>query len=472
MISDYLKTSFLNEFKYKPLTDQLKLFEKLAEFVLDKGPDGLFLIKGYAGTGKTSSISAFVRALSHLKINTVLMAPTGRAAKVFNHYSGHIAYTIHKKIYRQKSSSDNFGAFVLDRNLHKDTLFIVDEASMISNNTVENSIFGSGKLLDDLIEFVYTGKNCKLILIGDTAQLPPVGLELSPALETHTLKNYNLQVHEIILKQVIRQSKKSGILKNATGLRTMLDQSRNIIGIPQFKINQLDVFRLMGSELIETIATSYDKYGMDNVIVINRSNKRANKYNQGIRNSILGREGEIATGDYVMVVKNNYFWLDDEHEIDFIANGDIARIKKVKRYEELYGFRFADLTINLLDYNETELEVKVILDSLAIDAAALPYEDNKRLFLAVMEDYADIPTKKDKIKKMKEDPYFNAMQIKFAYAITCHKAQGGQWKVVFLDIGYFTDEMLDREYLRWLYTAFTRSVEKVYLVNFPDTFFI
>jgi exodeoxyribonuclease-5 len=471
MISDYLKTSFLNEFKYQPSPDQVKLFEMLAEFVLDKNPDSVIIIKGYAGTGKTSSVSAFVKALHHHKISSVLLAPTGRAAKVFNYYSGQSAYTIHKKIYRQKSSSDGFGTFALDRNLHKDTLFIVDESSMISNNTIENSIFGTGKLLDDLIEYVYTGNNCKLILIGDTAQLPPVGLELSPALELDTIKNYGLKVSEIILNLVVRQSKKSGILKNATELRTILDKNLTIKNVPRFKMNQTDVIRISGEDLIETIGNSYDKFGMDNVIIINRSNKMSNKYNLGIRSSILGRESEIAPGDYIMVVKNNYFWAEDNNSIDFIANGDIARIKKVKAYQDLYGFRFADLTICLQDYDETELEVKVILDTLTIEAASLTYEENKKLYTAVLEDYADTSNKKEKMKKIKADPYLNALQIKFAYAITCHKAQGGQWKVVFLDQGYFTDEMLNREYLRWLYTALTRSVEKVYLVNFPDKFF-
>jgi len=471
MISDYLKKSFLAEFKHEPSEGQDKLFGSLAQFITDRNPDSVFLLKGYAGTGKTSSISAVVKALLKNKISSVLLAPTGRAAKVFSHYSNHPAYTVHKKIYRQKSSSDGFGTFALDRNLHKDTLFIVDEASMISDGSQENSIFGSGKLLDDLIEYVYTGNNCKLILIGDTAQLPPVGLSLSPALEKETLRNYNLSVTEIILNQVVRQKKKSGILKNATELRQQLDKDHAVLQIPKFKIFETDVIRISGEDLIETISNSYYKYGMDSVIIVNRSNKRANQYNQGIRNSILSRESEIAAGDYIMVVKNNYFWAETTPEIDFIANGDIARIKKVRGYQDLYGFRFADLTISLIDYNDIELDVKVILDTLSIESAALTSEQNKTLYYAVLEDYADINNKKEKSKKIKADPFFNALQVKFAYAITCHKAQGGQWQVVFLDQGYFTDEMLDREYLRWLYTAFTRSVEKIYLVNFPDKFF-
>jgi exodeoxyribonuclease-5 len=471
MISDFIKTSVLKAFKHNPSKDQSKLFEMISAFIADKCADCVFLLKGYAGTGKTSSISALVVTLREIKINTVLLAPTGRAAKVFSYYSGQQAYTIHKKIYRQKSSSDAFGTFALDRNLHKETIFIVDEASMISNSNKENSIFGSGCLLDDLIEYVYTGNNCKLILIGDTAQLPPVGLEMSPALESETLEAYYLKVSEITLSQVVRQSKQSGILKNASELRSTLDKNIPKIEMPRFKVNQSDVFRISGEDLIETISSSYDKYGQENVIIINRSNKRANKYNLGIRNSILCRESEISAGDYIMVVKNNYFWAEKIAEIDFIANGDIAQIKRVKAYQDLYGFRFADLIIKLVDYNDLELEVKVMLDSLTIETASMSTEDNKKLYYAVLEDYADISNKKEKFKKIRTDPYFNALQIKFAYAITCHKAQGGQWQVVFLDQGYFTDEMLDREFLRWLYTALTRSMEKLYLVNFPDKFF-
>jgi exodeoxyribonuclease-5 len=471
MISDFIKKSILSEFKHKPSPDQEKLFELLSLFITDRDPDSVFLLKGFAGTGKTSAISAVVNALKKNKINSVLLAPTGRAAKVFSHYSNHPSYTVHKKIYRQKSSSDGFGTFSLDRNLHKDTLFIVDEASMIADNSQENSIFGSGKLLEDLIEYVYTGNNCKLILIGDTAQLPPVGLNMSPALEKETLEGFNLNVKEILLSQVVRQKKKSGILTNATELRQKLDSELAIMEIPKFKLFDTDVIRISGEDLIETISSSYYKYGLDNVIVVNRSNKRANKYNQGIRNSILGRESEIAQGDYIMIVKNNYFWAEKTPEIDFIANGDIARIQRIKGYQELHGFRFADLTIRLLDYNDIELDVKVILDSINVESASLTTEDNKKLYYSVAEDYADVGIKKDKIKKIKEDPFFNALQIKFAYAITCHKAQGGQWQIVFLDMGYFTDDMLSREFLRWIYTAFTRSIEKIYLVNFPDKFF-
>ncbi len=471
MLANFLTTSFKDELKHEPTADQFLLFEKLAEFLMDKNQDSVFLINGYAGTGKTSSISAVVRSLKTIQTKTILLAPTGRAAKVFSHYSGQIAYTIHKKIYRQRSSSDGLGSFALDRNLHKDTFFIVDEASMISDSSMENSIFGSGNLLRDLIEYVYTGNNCKLILIGDTAQLPPVGFDLSPALESLTLKEFNLNVHEVSLKQVVRQSSESGILQNATELRSQINNNIFSIKRPQFILDQEDVIRISGENLIEEISNSYDKHGIENVIVVNRSNKRANKYNQGIRNSILYRESQISVGDLIMVVKNNYHWTQAIEDIDFIANGDIAEIIKIFDYQEIYNLKFADIRIRMLDYNGIELDVKIILNTLEIETASLPAEENKKLFLSVLEDYSELTTKKQKYQKVKENPYFNALQVKFSYAITCHKAQGGQWKIVFLDQGYVSEEMLNREYLRWLYTAFTRSIEKIYLVNFPDEYF-
>jgi len=471
MLSNFLTSSFKAELKHEPTIDQHQLFEKLSEFFMDKNPDSVFLINGYAGTGKTSSISAVVRSLKTMQTKTVLLAPTGRAAKVFSHYSGQMAFTIHNKIYRQRSSSDGLGTFALDRNLNKDTFFIVDEASMISDSSMENSIFGSGNLLGDLIEYVYSGNNCKLILIGDTAQLPPVGFDLSPALEAHTLNEFNLKVNEITLTQVVRQSQQSGILQNATELRTQINNNIFSINRPKFNLNDEDVFRISGENLIEEISNAYDKYGIENVIVVNRSNKRANKYNQGIRNSILYRESQISTGDLIMVVKNNYFWSETVEEIDFIANGDIAEIIKIFDYQEMYGLKFADIRIRMLDYNGIELDVKIILNTLEIETASLPNEENKKLFLSILEDYSELTTKKQKYQKVKENPYFNALQVKFSYAITCHKAQGGQWKIVFLDQGYVNDEMLNREYLRWMYTAFTRSIEKIYLVNFPDDYF-
>ena len=471
MIRNHLIQSFEKELKYKPTSNQQVLFDKLAHFIVKQKQNEIFLIKGYAGTGKTSSVSAVVRSLKGFKINCVLLAPTGRAAKVFNQYSGHSAFTIHKKIYRQKSSSDSFGHFLLDRNLHKNTFFIVDEASMITNSSNENSVFGSGKLLDDLVEYVYTGNNCRLILIGDTAQLPPVGLDKSPALNTSTLEEYNMEVIEIELTEVIRQAKDSAILSNATYLRSLLADPYYKKEFPQFKLEDTDVERINGADLIEAISDTYDKYGQNEVIIINRSNKRANKYNEGIRNSVLYHESKLSEGDLLMIVKNNYFWGETIEKIDFIANGDIVEVIQIIGYQDVYDLHFADVRIRLIDYQDIELDVKILLDTLDIESASLGMEDNKKLFYSVLEDYADIKLKKNRIKKVKEDKFFNALQVKFSYAVTCHKAQGGQWKVVFLDQGYINEDMLNKEYLRWLYTAFTRPVEKLYLVNFIDKYF-
>ncbi len=471
MIKNHLIQSFEKELKYSPTSNQDDLFDKLADFISTPKQDEIFLLKGYAGTGKTTSVSAVVRSLHSFKIKCVLLAPTGRAAKVFNHYSGHAAFTIHKKIYRQKSASDGFGNFVLDRNLHKNTFFIVDEASMITNSSYDNSVFGSGRLLDDLIEYVYTGSNCRLILIGDTAQLPPVGLEKSPALNPSLLEEYYMEVIDIELTEVIRQAKDSSILTNATYLRSLLSNEYLQKEFPKFKLENNDVERMSGADLIESISDSYDKFGQNEVIIINRSNKRANKYNEGIRNAVLYREGKLSEGDLLMIVKNNYFWCETIEEVDFLANGDIVEVVQIIDYHEIYDFHFADIRIRLIDYQDIELNVKIILDTLDIESAALGMEHNKKLFYSVLEDYEDIKLKKNRIKKVKEDKFFNALQVKFSYAVTCHKAQGGQWKVVFLDQGYINEDMLSKEYIRWLYTAFTRPVEKLYLVNFDDKYF-
>ncbi len=471
MIKNHLIQSFEKMLGFRPTANQTELFEKIAEFISKQNKNEVFLIRGYAGTGKTSSVSAVVKSLKNFKINCVLLAPTGRAAKVFNSYSGQSAYTVHKKIYRQKSSADGFGHFSLNRNLHKDTYFIVDEASMVTNYPNDNSVFGSGNLLDDLIEFVYGGYNCRLILIGDTAQLPPVGLNRSPALEANILEEYNLEVTEIELTEVIRQAQDTSILANATYLRSLITETMFHNEHPVFKLENNDLERMNGAELIDAITDSYDKYGQDEVIIINRSNKRANKYNEGIRNSVLYRESQLSEGDLLMIVKNNYFWCETIEEIDFLANGDIVEVVQINGYQDLYDFHFADVRVRLIDYQDIEINVKIILDTLTIESAALGMEHNKKLFYSVLEDYADVRLKKDRIKKVKSDKYFNALQVKFSYAVTCHKAQGGQWKVVFLDQGYINDDMLGKEYLRWLYTAFTRPVEKLYLVNFPDKYF-
>lgn len=470
MLADHIKNIILEKLEFEPTRDQDALIQSLSEFLMDNNPAKIFLIKGYAGTGKTTVISAMVNAFKKLRVKSVLLAPTGRAAKVLSSYSKKSAYTIHKKIYRQKSSKDGFGEFVLDKNLHSNTFFIVDEASMISNRSNDISVFGSGKLLSDLINYVYNDKGCKLILIGDTAQLPPVGIDMSPALDAEQLKMFDLDVVENTLKQVVRQADDSGVLVNATNIRNKI--ASEDFSFPKFQIEHMtDIAKVSGSELIETISDSYDKYGYEDTIIITRSNKRANQYNKGIRSQILWREEEIAVGDFLMVVKNNYFWIDDNEKLDFIANGDIGEIVEIKKYHEQYGYRFADIVLRLVDYDNLEIDCKIILDTLDINTAALSSDDNKKLFYNIMEDYQHEKTRKKQYQGVKDDEFFNALQVKFAYAITCHKAQGGQWKNVFIDHGYLTEEMMDKEYLRWLYTAFTRPIEKLYLVNFNKNFF-
>jgi len=416
-------------------------------------------------------ISAYIKALSNLKIKSVLLAPTGRAAKVLAGYSEHSVSTIHKKIYRQKSSKDAFGEFARDKNLHANTFFIVDEASLISDQQQDISVFGSGNLLNDLISYVYNERNCKLILVGDTAQLPPVGFKESRSLNKNYLETYTLSVVEYELREVVRQVKDSGILTNASALRDLIINGELIH--PQFICKGFpDISRIEGYQLLESISNSYSKYGKDETIVICRSNKIANRYNQGIRSNIFSREEEISAGDFLMVVKNNYHWLAENEKADFIANGDIVKVKRVKKYEELYGFRFADIDLILPDYDGLELSVKLLMNTIYSETPALSSEDNKRLFYAVAEDYPDIGSQSKRYAMVKENKYFNALQVKFAYAVTCHKSQGGQWKVVYIDQSFFHDDMLTPEYLKWLYTAITRATEKVYLVNFSDDFFI
>ena len=467
MINTYLGQQIKTNFPYKPTFEQEKVVKILADFLFCRKTDSLFLLKGYAGTGKTSLIGALVKTLDQLEQKCILMAPTGRAAKVFSHYAGHPAYTIHKKIYRQKSFSNEIDNFSMNDNLYQHTLFIVDEASMIANEGLSGSMFGTGRLLDDLIQYVYSGQGCRLMLIGDTAQLPPVGEEESPALSADVLKGYGLEVYEGLLTEVVRQLQDSGILWNATELRRYIAEE-DFFTLPPIKVEGFpDIKVIPGNELIEAISDSYDHVGMDETIVVCRSNKRANIYNKGIRNTILYREEELETGDLLMVAKNNYFWTEGCKEIDFIANGDIAVVRRVRREREMYGFRFADVLLRFPDYNDMELEVKLLLDTLHTETPALPKEMNDKLFYSVMEDYADISVKRERMKKMKADPHYNALQVKYAYAVTCHKAQGGQWKRVFLDQGYMTEDMLSPDYFRWLYTAFTRATETLYLVNWP-----
>jgi len=472
MIKNHFQSEILNCLGKAPTTNQKELAGRFAEFITESGDDATFLLKGYAGTGKTTMLSSLVKTLTKYKFRSVLLAPTGRAAKVLAGYAEINAYTIHKSIYRQQSSSDGMGRFVLNKNLFKDTFFIVDEASMVPNSMSESSIFGSGRLLEDLIEYVYSGINCHLILVGDTAQLPPVGLDISPALSRTELEFYDREVSEYELTEVVRQDRDSGILYNATLIRTLITEGDYVSGY--FKIDCTsfdDLRRIGGADLIDEISTCYDRYGLFETIVVTRSNKRANKFNEGIRSTILYKEAEISVGDLLMVVKNNYFWLEENENIDFIANGDIAEIIAIYKYEELYGSRFANVSLRLIDYPDIEIDCKIILDAISIESASLTSEQNRKLFDAVSEDYMDIRSKKKRWEKVRENPYFNALQVKFAYAVTCHKAQGGQWKAVFVDQGYLTEEMLNVEFLRWLYTAFTRPTERLYLVNFNKEFF-
>lgn len=461
---EQIKRKFFN----KPTPEQENTMNLLADFLLSTDSDGVFLLKGYAGTGKTSMVSALVKTLDELKQKCILLAPTGRAAKVFSHYAGHPAYTIHRRIYRQRTFSNELDNFTMNVNLHQHTLFIVDEASMISNDGLSGNMFGSGRLLDDLIQYVYGGQGCRLVLVGDTAQLPPVGEDESPALSADVLKGYGLSVTEYVLTQVVRQKLDSGILYNATGLR--MQMSEDCFGVmPRIRTAGFpDMCRITGAELIEAINTCYDQAGMDETIIICRSNKRADLYNNGIRSTILYREDELNAGDMLMVAKNNYFWGAEAKELDFIANGDIAEVRRVRKVREMYGFRFADVLLSFPDYGDIELEVKILLDTLHSGSPAFSKEESDRLFYAVLEDYQDITVKRERMRKMKSDPWYNALQVKYAYAVTCHKAQGGQWKRVFIDQGYIAEDMLTPDYYRWLYTAFTRATETLYLVNFKE----
>ena len=469
MINSYLSRQITQNFPYNPTEDQVLALNVLSDFLLSEEPDSLLLLKGYAGTGKTSLVGALVKTMAELKQKSILLAPTGRAAKVFSGYAEQKAFTIHKKIYRQKAFSNEPTGFHPADNLHKDTLFIVDEASMIANEGLDSFVFGTGRLLDDLIQYVYSGENCRLILMGDVAQLPPVMQTESPALNPEILRGYNLQVQEITLTQVVRQSEDSGILFNATRLRDAL-RNETVEIFPKLKLKGFTDFRKVnGDELIEEISSAYSRDGIEETMIISRSNKRPTLYNNGIRNRILYREEELSSGDRLMIAKNNYFWTADNKEMDFIANGEIIQVLRVRRTYELYGFRFADVSVRFQDY-DLEMDVKILLDTLQTDAPALPKELNDKLFYTILEDYDDIPTKAGKMKKMKTDPHYNVLQVKFAYAVTCHKAQGGQWMNVFLDIGYITEEMLGEDFYRWLYTAFTRATHRLYLVNLPEEF--
>ena len=525
MIIDELKYKILQQFGFPPTQEQAHALEVFAEFLTDRDPHAVMILRGSAGTGKTTLSGAIVRTLKEIRQKVMLLAPTGRAAKVFSQNSGSPAYTIHRRIYREKSFLGVEGQFNLNDNLYTDTLFMVDEASMIANMGLGGMSFGSGCLLDDLVHFVYQGRNDRLLLIGDKAQLPPVGEEESPALHAAMLEGYGLKVYECDLNEVLRQSEESGILYNATMIRQMITHD-DITQLPKIHFaGYSDIKPMPGAELIEALADSYHHVGLDDTIVVTRSNKRANIFNQGIRNMVLDREEELSQGDILMIVKNNYYWMEEEskklseerrvkseetafggrresqfnslanlkvpssnlkvqsnHTVQsskfqvqsneipaFLANGDRAKVLKVRRRIDLYGFRFATLLLQFPDYDNYELEATVLLDTLTSEAPALTHEQQEQLFYQIEEDYQDIPLKADRMKAIRQDQFFNALQVKFAYAVTCHKAQGGQWAHVYVDQGYMTDDMLNPDYIHWLYTAFTRATEMLYLVNWPET---
>ncbi len=463
----------ITKFPHEPTLKQQVALEKLATFILSKEKNEVFLLKGFAGTGKTTLIGTVVNSLWKSQMKSVLMAPTGRAAKVMSNYSKTQAFTIHRKIYFPKKQSGGGVQFVLAPNKHRDTLFIVDEASMIPDRAADSKLFDNGSLLDDLMMFVYSGHNCKLILIGDTAQLPPVHLSLSPALDPDTLSlNYNKEVIRLELDEVVRQAEDSGILVNATLLREQLQGDF----YESFKFDVLpykDIIRLIdGHEIQEAIDESYSQNGKEETAFIVRSNKRANLYNLNIRERILFLENELATGDFMMVVKNNYFWLKPNSEAGFIANGDIIEILEIFNFKDIYGFKFAEVKVQMVDYPNMEpFETVLLLDTIKAESPSLSYEEGNRLYQEVMKDYAHETSKYKRFLGVKNNSYFNGLQVKFSYAITCHKSQGGQWDTVFVEQPYLPNG-IDKEYLRWLYTAVTRAKQKLYLIGFKNDFFV
>ena len=458
-------------FGFEPTASQAEAMERIADFIYGKGDNFLFQLSGYAGTGKTSLVSALVKTLADIGVQIVMLAPTGRAAKVLSQYSGRKAYTIHKWIYRVYSK-EGVRKFVRRENKDSHTLFIVDEASMIADGVSESSLFGNNSLMDDLFSYVFEGSGCQLLLVGDGAQLPPVNFEESPALSIDYIqRNFSLLAGHATLTDVTRQNIESGILRNASQLRQRMedeDFSFPILPAPKFS----DCKRINGEELEELFNDLYGRYSPEEIVTITYSNKRAYIYNQEIRHRILYKEDELSAGDLVIAVKNNYFWIKDDAEVGFIANGDSLEILSINKIQELYGFRFADVTVRLCDYpNHGDIDIKIILESLTCEGASLGKAEMDSLYYAVSEDYADIPTKRERYAKMKEDPFLNAVQVKFSYALTCHKTQGGQWPVVLLDPGLIRDGVITKSYLRWLYTALTRATSQVYLLNFADDFF-
>jgi exodeoxyribonuclease-5 len=460
---------FLSCLPFIPNSDQSNLIALLSDFICNQNEREIFILKGYAGTGKTNMIGALSKTLPSFKWKSVLLAPTGRAAKVLSNYSQKPAQTIHKKIFTKIPTNDGGVAFALAENKHTNTVFIVDEASMIGlDNPTSDSIYQS--LLESLLEYVFSGTNCKLIMVGDTAQLPPIGSNESPALDLNYLKaSSHLLIKHVELKQVARQQDASGILKNATHLRESIESFDG--EFPKISLHK-DVVRLSGEDLEDALNNAYSNYGYNDVLLVTRSNKRANLFNQAVRGRVRYMEEDLCSGDLMMVVKNNYYWLDEKSEAGFIANGDSLEIKKIIRRKEMYGFNFAECVVKLCDYeNMPEINLTLLLDSIYTEVPSLTKEQQQQLYANIMEDVNDEPIKGVRMNYLRKSPYFNALQVKFNYAVTCHKAQGGQWPCVFIDQGYLTKEMLNKEYIRWLYTAFTRATEKVYLMNFSDDFF-
>ena len=471
MDSAIIASQIYAKISVQPTINQKKIIESVADYLSDDDFSRIFVLNGYAGTGKTTLIAALVAALKDLGVKTVLLAPTGRAAKVLSHYSGERALTIHKRIYREQTNAAYESRFSLNLNREQGAVFIVDEASMLSSGSLDDkTIFGSGSLLDDLVQYVRSGRSCRLILVGDAAQLPPVGDDYSPALNPDEMSEYGEVVYES-MDEVVRQEQTSGILFNATLVRCMLENG--MYDIPRFDMDYPDICAVQGGDFLELLQDCYDRYGKDETIVITRSNKRANRYNEGIRRNILFAEEEIESGDMLMVVKNNYHYTEriENCPMSFVANGDIARLRRLRRVEQLYGFNFANAVLTFGDYDDTEIECKILLDTLHSESPSLTREESQRLFYEVEKDYLDLKSKIKRFKEIRENPYFNALQIKFSYAVTCHKAQGGQWKAVFIDRFLFGDEPMTRDMMRWLYTAMTRATERLYLVNFDERFF-
>lgn len=470
MLNTYIARQIYEKISFETTFSQKKVVEMLSDYLSEPKTEQIFVLNGYAGTGKTTLLAAVVEVLNAMQVPTVLLAPTGRAAKVLSRYCHREALTIHKRIYRERTTADYESHFSLDVNKERGAVFIVDEASMLADATSEGQIFGSGSLLDDLIKYIRSGRDCRLILVGDNAQLPPVGSAFSPALDRDVMSGYGDVVYAS-MDDVVRQQAESGILFNATMLRCMLENE--IYEVPQLDMSFADVESISGGEVMEKVQECYDRYGRDETIIITRSNRRANRYNEGVRRYNLSAEEAIESGDCLMVVKNNYYYTEREKEcpMSFAANGDVVQLRKIYRFEDFYGFHFADALLSFPDYNDFELRCRILLDTITSESPSLTREESRRLLQEVEQDYLDIKSRIKRLKEIRENPHFNAVQVKFAYAITCHKAQGGQWKAVFVDRALFGDEEMTADMLRWLYTAFTRATERLYLVNFDERFF-